>query len=137
MLCNSCFCCRDIDPVEDTESNGDNVRDRCPDFVAGISIRLRILKASTALINAAVEEVAGISIRLRILKGPFSPTSLTLLGEVAGISIRLRILKGSSCASLSRTCSSCRDIDPVEDTERMMYKVFREHLFPLQGYRSG
>src|SRR6266487_384985 len=104
MLCNSCFCCRDIDPVEDTESNGDNVRDRCPDFVAGISIRLRILKASTALINAAVVEVAGISIRLRILKGRDREGRADGCRAVAGISIRLRILKDNTNHS-GYTCS--------------------------------
>ncbi len=75
----SSLCCRDIDPVEDTESEkqGDTISDQTT--VAGISIRLRILKAQKGERRMQeLSEVAGISIRLRILK--VSGTALSLSG---------------------------------------------------------
>ncbi len=130
--------------------------------VAGISIRLRILKASTrSEPTTSVVSVAGISIRLRILKGfvvqavkhflvccrDIDPVEDTESGmrangrstrfRVAGISIRLRILKG--VCKLVRTCErwSCRDIDPVEDTESRQRRKLSTDTLLLQGYRSG
>ncbi len=67
--------CRGIDPFEDTES---------------------LLLCTSVVV---IENVAGVSIRLRILKGPkiSRPASPT---EVAGVSIRLRILKVSKALGL-------------------------------------
>ncbi len=60
--------------------------------VAGISIRLRILKVSFQADLRSDMDVAGISIRLRILKDQVGASRFSL-SSVAGISIRLRILK--------------------------------------------
>jgi len=61
--------CRDIDPVEDTERSLQQAFSRQGCLVAGISIRLRILKAKIAAAKTDMNTVvAGISIRLRILK---------------------------------------------------------------------
>jgi len=61
--------CRDIDPVEDTERYSIFTSNLSTPDVAGISIRLRILKAyAQAATGNRPASVAGISIRLRILK---------------------------------------------------------------------
>jgi len=62
------FGCRDIDPVEDTESASNTSRKGAMIYVAGISIRLRILKDDIDPASGQPIAVAGISIRLRILK---------------------------------------------------------------------
>jgi len=48
--------------------------------------------------------------------------------EVAGISIRLRILKGSPHTLPAWKMRCCRDIDPVEDTERPHWCAHRSSL---------
>ncbi len=160
----TCVRCRDIDPVEDTERR-DQLR--CwleSSWVAGISIRLRILKGP--LVSAKRSRVFGcrdidpvedtestshapeeyLQWRCRDIdpvedtesfKGPIAYRLST--GKVAGISIRLRILK--ACVWLATTwreCSGCRDIDPVEDTESDDGEggAFSVEVL-LQGYRSG
>ncbi len=90
--------------------------------VAGISIRLRILKV--LLIHPrgeCVVCVAGISIRLRILKD-VAPLCFKCSADVAGISIRLRILKVKTPETRAKMSECCRDIDPVEDTESIHKK---------------
>src|SRR6266487_2918052 len=88
------FGCRDIDPVEDTESTShapeEYLQWRCRDI-------------------DPVEDTES-------FKGPIAYRLST--GKVAGISIRLRILKVWMVKAVRfqlRFC--CRDIDPVEDTE--------------------
>src|SRR6266487_400535 len=110
----------------------------CANGVAGISIRLRILKAILCSRGSdASEQVAGISIRLRILKECHPDSVARSPGVVAGISIRLRILKVGFKSGRCTTLMGCRDIDPVEDTESLPvpHQADRHHW--LQGYRSG
>ena len=61
--------------------------------VAGVSIRLRILKARGRRRSSSRRCVAGVSIRVRILKDQ-NRSAFGQSLNVAGVSIRVRILKG-------------------------------------------
>ena len=87
-------CCREFDPIEDTES---------PKLCYGVDF---------------VGEVAESSIRLRILKAKPTPCFSQPSPTVAESSIRLRILKGLCVLSWWAPCCGCREFDPIEDTER-------------------
>ncbi len=90
--------CRDIDPVEDTERVNQCAIERAVVGVAGISIRLRILKATIVYYPGRVTEVGCRDI------DPVEDTErLTQTRTIP-------------------TSSSCRDIDPVEDTESQKRK---------------
>jgi len=56
---------------------------------------------------------------LRILKATIWQTFTVGGHQVAGISIRLRILKDTYNSRSRIFIFCCRDIDPVEDTERL------------------
>ena len=98
--------CREFDPIEDTESRLTGSRASRRARVAESSIRLRILK-----VFERVAEIVGRQ-------------------SVAESSIRLRILKDSLPAGTSQTATSCREFDPIEDTER--WKVL-----PTAGFRKS
>ncbi len=85
--------CRDIDPVEDTES-------RTGYLLAARSQGCRDIDP--------VEDTESVSL---------TATCRIMDIAVAGISIRLRILKGACQTPPVVAAISCRDIDPVEDTE--------------------
>jgi len=99
---------------------------------------LRILKGNSSDDRTEYAGyVAGISIRLRILKDRSIMSSGNGRLIVAGISIRLRILKAPLPCTQFYLHERCRDIDPVEDTERFGYSVSMFDVPKLQGYRSG
>ena len=113
--------CRGLDPFEDTESEDDQttVKTTRIRYVAGVSIRLRILK------DLPQDQATWPRQRCRGLD-PFEDTEseddqttvkTTRIRYVAGVSIRLRILKDLPQDQATWPRQRCRGLDPFEDTE--------------------